>query len=467
MKPFNRRDFLKTATTVAASGLIHPLWAAPKSYDVIVIGAGLSGLHTAHLLDQQGANVLVLEGNDRVGGRVHTLYDIEGQPEAGANQVGMDYEVMRSICNRLNIEFNAGSSTMAQGMTFAVNNQLLGAREWGKHPANTLPAEERDFQPNWLLWQYLNKGETLPEPSQWLNPDYSHLDIPLLEHLKNLGASEEAMRLINSNFTANDISQVSALQMLRKNAVIKGAMGAEYVTGGTQRIPEAMAANLKSTPMLNKMVSQIKQHNTDVIVNCADGSSYSAKRCVLSTPFSTAREMDIQILLSQQKQQAIKGMSYSKVTHVFLKPTSEFWLEDELSPNMWTDTPIGMVFSQLDKDKKVSMVRAWLSGNNAAAVDALSTQEIGAQLIKQFEQVRPAAKGKLKAMKVVSWQQNPFSRGAYAQYNAGDINRFASSVALADGPLHYAGEHTEASKSGMEAAVLSAERCAPEVIESI
>ena len=41
-------------------------------YDVIVIGAGVSGLSAARLLHQNGFDVLVLEAQDRVGGRTWT-----------------------------------------------------------------------------------------------------------------------------------------------------------------------------------------------------------------------------------------------------------------------------------------------------------------------------------------------------------------------------------------------------------
>ena len=37
--------------------------------DVLVIGAGLSGLNAAMLLEEHGMKVLVIEGRDRVGGR--------------------------------------------------------------------------------------------------------------------------------------------------------------------------------------------------------------------------------------------------------------------------------------------------------------------------------------------------------------------------------------------------------------
>ena len=67
--------------------------AAPAAFDadVIVIGAGLSGLHAAQLLEDGGLTVLVLEGDTRVGGRVRTLLELPEQPEAGGSEVGAYY----------------------------------------------------------------------------------------------------------------------------------------------------------------------------------------------------------------------------------------------------------------------------------------------------------------------------------------------------------------------------------------
>jgi len=42
---------------------------------VVVVGAGLAGMTTALDLRDKGWDVVVLEARDRVGGRVHTLYD--------------------------------------------------------------------------------------------------------------------------------------------------------------------------------------------------------------------------------------------------------------------------------------------------------------------------------------------------------------------------------------------------------
>jgi monoamine oxidase len=41
-------------------------------YDAIVVGAGLAGLTAARALKAGGLNVIVLEGRDRLGGRMWT-----------------------------------------------------------------------------------------------------------------------------------------------------------------------------------------------------------------------------------------------------------------------------------------------------------------------------------------------------------------------------------------------------------
>lgn len=46
--------------------------------DIIVIGAGVSGLSVANQLQSQHKTVLILEARDRLGGRIHT-HEIDNQ----------------------------------------------------------------------------------------------------------------------------------------------------------------------------------------------------------------------------------------------------------------------------------------------------------------------------------------------------------------------------------------------------
>ena len=53
------------------------------SYDLVVLGAGLAGLSAARDLVRGGADVLVLEARNRVGGRVEQVTLDDGRIVAG------------------------------------------------------------------------------------------------------------------------------------------------------------------------------------------------------------------------------------------------------------------------------------------------------------------------------------------------------------------------------------------------
>ena len=74
--------------------------------DVIIIGAGLSGLSTAYQLKKAGINCKILEAQSRLGGRIETIYGKQDTPmEMGATWFGEEHLNLIQLLSELNIGY--------------------------------------------------------------------------------------------------------------------------------------------------------------------------------------------------------------------------------------------------------------------------------------------------------------------------------------------------------------------------
>src|SRR6201991_4230955 len=82
--------------------MAHP---ARHEADVVIVGAGLSGMIAARKVLEAGLTPLVLEANERVGGRILTEEVIPGLPvELGAQWIGDTHERMFRLAAELGVQ---------------------------------------------------------------------------------------------------------------------------------------------------------------------------------------------------------------------------------------------------------------------------------------------------------------------------------------------------------------------------
>nr|BFE79500.1 hypothetical protein GCM10020093_021010 [Planobispora longispora] len=79
--------------------------ASTRSADVVVVGAGLAGLTAADQLTRAGYDVVVVEGRDRVGGRIRKAEIAGVSVDAGATWVAPGHTAVRDLASRLGCEF--------------------------------------------------------------------------------------------------------------------------------------------------------------------------------------------------------------------------------------------------------------------------------------------------------------------------------------------------------------------------
>ncbi|MEZ5512552.1 MAG: NAD(P)/FAD-dependent oxidoreductase [Steroidobacteraceae bacterium] len=484
MARLTRRTFIGSAA-VASLGASAGVRAAADGKrqartaraDVLVIGAGLSGLSSAMLLEEAGLDVQVIEARDRIGGRVFTRFDLPGYPEVGGNSFAAGYGRILDVARRLKVPVVDYAARMAKfrKSELVMHGRVVSPDAWPSSPYNSLPKAVRDRMPWELEYRELADKNPLTAPEQWRSAIGRPYDVSMYEFMRTRGVDDEVIRLAFSEnpYFGSSAYDVSALMYLFNSTWIAGLTkigpGIFSIAGGNQKLPMAMAASLKRPVELGCEVVAIATSDAGVQVHVADGSRYEASRVICSLPYSVVRNIRFDPVLAGPHADAVASLPYMMNTLIFLKPIRPFWEEDGLSPAMWTDGMLGSVMSQHFgvAEEEVTCLVVNPRGRKAAYVDRLPREEVVSRVIAEYESIRPAARGALQFTGYHAWTQDPYAGGDWAIYGPGQVTRFGDAIAAVHGRVHFCGEHTAVANRGMEGAMESAERVAVEVLSAL
>ncbi len=478
------RPILDRRTLLAAAGAAATLAATPRLLraqarsQVLVLGAGLSGLSAALILQEAGLDVRVIEGRDRIGGRMLSHRDVPGNPESGGTSFAPGYARLVSACDSYGVDL----VDLTPIVPFFFQRDLyLGpervpAKAWPTHPRNPFPEPLKKVPPWALLGAAAGPKNPLTTHDAWLDPANAKLDIPLHDWLKSLGWSDDVIHVaydINPGW-GNSAAEVSALMVLCalkfqqiQQDLAQGKAMAYTARGGNQAIPEAMGRALKTPVDFNRNVVAISADARSAEVRCQDGSRYRADHIICSIPTAVLRNISIEPALPPARAQAVRQLGVQTISLMHIVPKTRFWEQDGFAPNFVSDGLVNMVVAERKgaDPQEVTSLTVWLRGKNAARMDQLSDRDARAAVVREIEKLRPAARGQLEVIASHSWQQDRFSLGDWAVWEPGQVNAFARDIGKPHGRIHFCGEHTAISNRGMEGAMESGERVALEVVQ--
>ena len=473
----NRRTLVKGLGSAALLSVAGPVRALNSS-DVIVIGAGLSGLNAALLLESMGMNVTVLEGRDRIGGRVESLRNIPGNPEVGGTAFAPGYARLVDAANKYGVDLIDITPTIPFFFSREVHlqGQYIGMEEWPTSPLNPFPDQFKKAPPYGYYNMLMGAINPLETVADWVNPANAKMDISLHSWLRQMGQSEAAIELAyNTNPThgnsAHDVSALMAMQAasfggMQRTLTADNPIKGYTAKGGNQAIPEAMANALKNEVLLNQTVVGIRSAKDGAEVHCSDGTVYRAKRVVCSLPCTVLRRIKIDPVMTGAQELGVHTLQSQMINQLHLVAKTPFWEKDGMSPNMFTDSLAGMVIAEHkgEDPADITSLTVWLRGDRAVWADQVDTDFAIQQVIADLERLRPAAKGQLEVMGYKSWYRDPYSSGDWAVFGPGQVTAFAKELGNPHGRIHFCGEHTSVASRGMEGAMESGERVALEVL---
>ncbi len=480
--PISRRTVIQALGAASAAAIAAPgILRAQNRSDVIVIGAGLSGLGAALLLQDAGIDVRVIEGRTRVGGRVQSYRNIPGSPEAGGTAFGPGYARLVNAANTHGVGLIDITPIVPYFFSreLVLDDEFIPAQAWPTHAKNPFPEAAKKIMPWAYLPMTVGPKNPLKTPEAWLDPANANLDVSLHSYLKQSGMSDATIRLAydtNPSWgsSSHDVSALMALSAwffagMQRQLTAGSKIIGYTAKGGNQAIPEGMAGALNNEVLLNQPVIGIRSDKSGAEVHCADGTVYRAERVICSVPCSVLQRIRIDPMLTGKQATAVNTLRSQVLNQVHIVPRKPYWEEDGINPNMFTNGLAGSLFAEHkgDQPEDVTSLTCWIRGHYAQWMDQVDERDAVAAVIAEIERLRPAAKGQLEVIEYKSWYRDPFASGDWAVWQPGQVTALAAHVATPHDRIHFCGEHTAVSNRGMEGALESGDRVALEVLNGV
>lgn len=464
----SRRKFALLAGVSALSACTRaPAKGRKDAADVIIIGAGLSGLHAARMLAASGMKVLILEADNRAGGRILTLDDVPGLPEGGGQQVGQTYARIRKTALDLGVRV-LPYPERSRDAALAVAGRVMPVGEWAAAQENPFPASFRPLTPSAALLVAAGRTNPFADNYAWREIQNAE-DISADAFLTGLGFDEVSRALIGHSLNGNNLHTYSIANVWRSLTLYAedASLGpSERIAGGSSRLTEAMANSLPEGALrLGTPVEAIIERGTHVEVT-ASGQTYSAPFVICTLPFPALRRIGLKLSENDElaivRRAAIDTLPYTRIHQVHIQPEMRYWESDGLPIEMWTDGPIERVFANFDEAGDVASLTCWINGDGADP--GRTDEDYFALSSRELERLRGS---KARGIKVVRWDEaQPRSGGAYMHWAPGKITQWAEPMGIPSGRIHFAGEHLSFLHTGMEGAMESGEQAAHAVLES-
>jgi monoamine oxidase len=263
-------------------------------------------------------------------------------------------------------------------------------------------------------------------------------------------------------------------EIISNNTYLNASYGSilrkEYlkIRGGSDLLPHAFSnsSTLNNKIYLGVPVTSIQQQNNSVTVQTSNGNQFTADRVLCTVPLTVLNKIQFTPSLSSEKQTAMNGgYRYAPSTRIYMQFQNRFWENESLSGWGNTDIPEEIWQPTWDLAGPTGIIMSYLRWTPAETMDALSEEERINYVLNRWESIFPGATNNLESGVSQSWAQEEWSQGAWASPTSSQDAALANHIGLAEGRIHFAGEHASNDHGWMQGALFSGLRAATEIHE--
>ncbi|XP_077987730.1 amine oxidase [flavin-containing] A-like [Glandiceps talaboti] len=445
--------------------------------DVIVLGAGISGLVSALRLSDNGLNVKVLEARDRVGGRIYTLKgDSFDYVDVGAAYLGRSQHRIIELAEELEVETYLMSEE-GDEIIYTVGKRMITNVD--DIPRWSNPIAWMDC--NNLFWNIDRMAQQVPLDAPWEFSMANEWDSMTCESwfksmcwTKQTKAYADILVRVEFAVEPSDLSLLFFLWYFKAAGGVKkihlledGAQEMKFV-GGTQQLCEKLMERIgRENVKLSDQVIKVKNRNDDVIVSTASGKNYKAKYVVSTVPPNLLSRITFHPSLPSSRIQLIQRMPMGSCIKTFTYYKESFWSKKGYSGTVLSDGPL-LALDDTKPDGSHPALMSFLNGDWGRKL-ARESQETRKRVLCEMYAEMFETDEALHPVEYIdyNWMAEEYSGGCYVcALPPGVLTRFGQELRRPIGRIHFAGTETATVWAGyMDGAVQSAERAVQEVLE--
>jgi monoamine oxidase len=470
---------LTTAGSLTGAEAATTRGSLPDRVDVVVVGAGLSGLVAARNLRRTGASVLVVEARNRVGGRLLNEEVGKGSViEAGGAFVGPTQDHILALARDLRVP---------TFKSYATGDNIYVKEGQAIPYTGTVPPDPAILPDAGLLQERINRmAAEIDVSAPWSHPDAAEWDRQTFDDWVLRNAANDDVRDLILCYTqaafGSDGRDFSLLFLVwyiaasgnetnvgtfeRSSGSRDAAQDSRFV-GGSQLVPFRLARQLADRVALNAPVRSIRQGARHVDVR-TDRGTVRAKRVVVACPPPTILGIDWFPLLPQRRARLLQRMpmgALMKCDAVYDKP---FWREDGLSgTGLNTEGAVRTCFDNSPKDAAVGVLLSFVGGSVWETYGTMSRAKRRTAVLEGFAKIVGD-----RALDPIEYTEHDWTLerwtggGPVALQVPGAIEEYGKVIRRPFGRVHWAGTETSTYWPGyMDGAVRAGERAAIEVAD--